>query len=100
VAEGRRRAEKPERAHGGGRLRRLALPVAGALLAAAAWVFLVRAAIDFGRTARVDGDASKWLLTVGASIGAVLCLLLAFVLVARARAGAGPRSHHTGSHRQ
>ena len=75
------------------------LLVLGVLAAAGAWLFLVRAAIDFGRAARVDGEASLWLLTVGSSIGAVLCLLLAFVLVARARAGWAASSHYTGSHR-
>jgi nitric oxide reductase large subunit len=99
VAHGRRRAEQAARASSGGWLRHLALLGVGAVLAAAAWLFLVRAAIDFGRAARVDGEASLWLLTVGSSIGAVLCLLLAFVLVARARAGWAASSHYTGSHR-
>ena len=78
----------------------MALPLAGALVAAAAWLFLVRAAIDFGRAARVDGRAVEWLLTIGTSLGAVLCLLLAFVLVARVREAGAPRTHYSGSHRQ
>jgi hypothetical protein len=79
VSEGRRRAEKqkhPER-----RLSMLLLAL-GALAAGVAWVFLVKAAIDFGRVAR-GGDQVAWVFTAGATIGATLCLLLLFVLVAR-----------------
>ena len=95
----RRRAEKVERPGHDGRLKRTAFPLAGALTAAAVWLFLVMAAIDFGRAARMDGDAFHWLLTVVITVGAVLCLLLALVLVARVRAAAS-RSHYRGSHRQ
>jgi hypothetical protein len=49
-------------------------------VASAAWVFLVRAAIDFGEAA--SGSAG-WAMTIGAGIGATLCLLLVFVLLAR-----------------
>jgi hypothetical protein len=45
-------------------------------------VFLVNAAIDFGRTAR-GGDGTAWLFTGAATLGAILCLLLLFVLGAR-----------------
>jgi hypothetical protein len=79
VSEGRRRAEKqkhPER-----RLSMLLL-VLGAVAAGVAWVFLVKAAIDFGRVAR-GGDQVAWAFTAGATIGATLCLLLLFVLVSR-----------------
>ena len=54
----------------------------GALLAAVAWVYLVSAAIDFGRLAR-HGQSTAWLFSGGASLGAVVCLVLVFVLVAR-----------------
>ena len=58
------------------------LPALGAVAAGVAWVFLVKAAIDFGRVAR-GGDQAAWAFTAGATIGATLCLLLLFVLVAR-----------------
>ena len=58
------------------------LLIVGALAAGAAWFFLVRAAIDFGRLAR-GGDQLAWAFTAGATIGATLCLLLMFVLAAR-----------------
>lgn len=54
----------------------------GAVLAAVAWVYLVSSAVDFGRLAR-HGQPIAWLFTVGASLGAVVCLVLVFVLVAR-----------------
>jgi hypothetical protein len=79
VNEGRRRATKQKRP-----IRRpvLVALVVGALACAAAWFFLVRAAIDFGRLAR-DGQALAWGFTAAASVGATACLLLLFVLVAR-----------------
>ena len=49
---------------------------------AAALVFLVRAAIDFGQLAR-DGNGAAWAFCAGATLGATLCLLLVFVLGAR-----------------
>lgn len=78
-SDGRRRAEKVARpSH---------LPyrtglAAGGIAAGAAWFFLVRAAIDFGRVARA-GDSLAWLFTGAATVGATVCLLLVFVLVAR-----------------
>lgn len=56
----------------------------GVVAAAAAWVFLVRAAIDFGRAAREGHGSAGWALTGGAGFGAALCLLLVFVLLTRA----------------
>jgi len=56
--------------------------VIGATLSGAAWVYLVRAAIEFGRLAR-DGQSLAWLFTGAASLGAVVCAVLALVLVAR-----------------
>jgi hypothetical protein len=77
----------------------------GAILSAVAWVFLVRAAVEFGRLAR-QGNAGAWAFTLGASVGATVCALLVLVLVARAlrtvglirdyqprRAGERRRSH-------
>ena len=60
----------------------------GAVVSGVAWVFLVNAAIDFGRTAR-GGDSVAWLFTAAATIGAIVCLLLLFVLAARLLAALG-----------
>ena len=96
--------------HRGPRARRRSatvLKVLGYLLAvlvsAAAWFFLVRAAIDFGADARRGRDAG-WLFMGLASIGAVGCLLLGMVLVVRALTALGLVSssgsdHHAGKHR-
>jgi hypothetical protein len=54
-----------------------------ALLAGGAWVYLVGAAIAFGTVARSEHGAA-WLFTLGATVGAVVCLVLVFSLVARA----------------
>ena len=51
-------------------------------LAIVAWGYLVYLAIDFGTTAR-GGDGRAWLFLGVSSLGAVLCLFLALVLVAR-----------------
>lgn len=63
----------------------------GILACGAAWVFLVRAAIDFGQVAR-EGETFAWGICAGATVGAALCLLLVFVLVARGWATLGLRS--------
>lgn len=67
------------------RTQRLRVPacVAGTLVAAAAWVLLVRAAIGFGEAAQTGDGAVGWLMTVLAGVGGVLCLLLVFVLLGR-----------------
>ena len=68
---GRRRAERqkhPER-----RLP-LVLLVLGALASGVAWVFLVQAAIDFGRLGR-NGDGVAWFFAAAATVGATVCLL-------------------------
>jgi hypothetical protein len=80
VNAGRRRAEKPE--PGPKRLPRALLLVLGVLLALLAWWYLVKAAITFGQAAR-DGQAAAWAVCAGATVGAAVCLLLVFVLVAR-----------------
>lgn len=51
-------------------------------LCVVAWGYLVYAAIDFGTTARGGDSASWWWLGL-ASAGAVACLFLALILVAR-----------------
>ncbi len=47
-----------------------------------AWGYLVYAAIDFGSTAR-GGDSTAWWFLGLASIGAVACLFVGLMLVAR-----------------
>jgi RsiW-degrading membrane proteinase PrsW (M82 family) len=47
-----------------------------------AWGYLVYAAIDFGSTARSGNPTAWWLLAL-ASLGAVACLFIGLMLVAR-----------------
>lgn len=54
----------------------------GVLLAALAWFFLVNAAIDFGGLA-VTGESVAWLFSLGAALGAVVCLVLMLALIGR-----------------
>jgi hypothetical protein len=56
------------------------LPALGAVLAGAAWVLLVRTAITLGRAAH---DVLGWRLTVAATVGATMCLLLVLARLAR-----------------
>lgn len=79
---GRRRASVKR--SGLGAVPTLVLLVLGVAASVVAWVFLVRAAIDFGHTA-LDGQAIAWAFTAGATVGAVGCLLLTFVLLARVK---------------
>ena len=55
----------------------------GVTLSVVAWGYLVYAAIDFGATARHEGDSAAWGYLALASLGAVACLFLGFMLVAR-----------------
>lgn len=57
----------------------LAIGVTGA---AVAWGYLVYAAIDFGTSAR-GGDAQSWWFLGMAAVGAVACLFIGLILVAR-----------------
>lgn len=57
----------------------LALGVTGCIVA---WGYLVYAAIDFGSTAR-GGDSNAWWFLALASVGAVACLFVGLLLVAR-----------------
>lgn len=82
MVAGRRRAEKKAEP-GPGRAPYVVLLALGVLAAGAAWVFLVRAAIDFGQIAR-DGRPVAWALCAAGTLGAAVCLLLVFVLVSRA----------------
>jgi hypothetical protein len=52
------------------------------IAAAAAWMLLVRAAIDFGQQARA-GEQAGWLFLALASAGAVACLLMSLMLGTR-----------------
>ena len=47
-----------------------------------AWGYLVKAAIDFGVTAR-GGESDAWLFLGLASLGAVACLFVGLILVAK-----------------
>ena len=47
-----------------------------------AWGYLVKAAIDFGVSAR-GGESGAWLFLGLASLGAVACLFIGLILVAR-----------------
>jgi hypothetical protein len=85
---GRRRAEKTRTARASGPTLRLVATALGVTVSAAAWFFLVRAAIDFGQAAR-DGRSIAWLFTIAATLGATLCLVLVFVLCARGWKDAG-----------
>lgn len=108
---GSRRAARPAR-----RFRPDVLLLAiGITLAVVAWGYLVYAAIDFGGDAR-DGQTQSWALLGLAALGAVACLFVALMLVARLSRALGltstplpprPRqpsdptapAEHAGSHR-
>jgi hypothetical protein len=60
----------------------LLLLAGGVTLAVVAWGYLVYAAIDFGANARA-GDGGSWALLALASVGAVACLFVGLLLVAR-----------------
>ena len=79
VAGGKRSGERAK-----ARLRPdlLALAV-GITFALVAWGYLVIAAIDFGASARHDGGAGAWALLLVATLGAMACLFLAFMLLVR-----------------
>jgi hypothetical protein len=60
----------------------LLLLAVGVTFAVVAWGYLVKAAIDFGATAR-GGDQDAWLFLGLASFGAVACLFIGLMLVSR-----------------
>lgn len=83
MGSGKRRAAR--QSHAGlhlGPLSRLGATVAGMVVGAFAWWYLVRAAIAFGRVARA-GQQGAWMFTASACIGAMLCLVLVLVLLSR-----------------
>lgn len=55
----------------------------GITLCVVAWGYLVYAAIDFGSKARQDNDQDAWWYLGLAALGAVACLFLGLMLVAR-----------------
>jgi hypothetical protein len=56
---------------------------AGITLCAVAWGYLVSAAVDFGTAARASGAGSSWAFMGLASLGAIACLFVGLLLVAR-----------------
>lgn len=54
----------------------------GVTFSVVAWGYLVKAAIDFGSTAR-GGDQDAWWFLALASLGAVACLFVGLMLVSR-----------------
>ena len=63
------------------------------LISAVAWAVLVRAAIDFGTTAR-GGEGAGWAFLAMAVVGAIGCLLLALVLLGRVLMATGVLSDY------
>lgn len=60
----------------------LLLLALGVTLCIVAWGYLVKAAIDFGSNAR-QGQVEAWWFLALASLGAVACLFIGLMLVAR-----------------
>jgi hypothetical protein len=54
----------------------------GVTASVVAWGYLVYAAVDFGSTVR-GGDSTAWWFLALASVGAVACLFVGFMLLAR-----------------
>ena len=79
VTSGKRAAPKQRQASFRPALALLAL---GVTLSVVAWGYLVWAAIDFGAEAR-GGNEDAWKWVVVASLGAVACLFVGLMLVAR-----------------
>ena len=61
---------------------RVLLLAAAVTAAIVAWGYLVYLAIDFGTSARA-GESQAWWFLALSSLGAVLCLFLGLVLIAR-----------------
>lgn len=85
---GKRRAEPAPRPEGvssgraGGSTGGLLVLALGVTLAVVAWGYLVYAAIDFGTSAR-GGESKGWWFLALASVGAVACLFVGLMLIAR-----------------
>jgi hypothetical protein len=82
VAAGKRAGSR----RGPRRRRRVSRALLGLALAitacVVAWGYLVYAAVDFGRSAR-GGDSTAWWFLAIATVGAVACLFIGLMLVAR-----------------
>jgi hypothetical protein len=78
VAGGKRAGARPKRAFRPA----LLLLALGITLCVVAWGYLVFAAIDFGGSAR-GGDTDAWWFLGIASLGAVACLFVGLMLIAR-----------------
>lgn len=78
MAKGKRAGARPPRQFRGD----LALLALGVTLSVVAWGYLVFAAIDFGSSAR-GGDGAAWAFLALAGIGAVACLFVGLMLLAR-----------------
>lgn len=102
MAKGKRAGARPKRRFRLGVL----LLVAGVTLALVGWGYLVFAAIDFGTDAR-GGNTRAWGYLALATVGAMACLFIALLLVARilqtlaapAPAAAPPPISATENHR-
>jgi len=79
VATGKRAAAKQRKSRN--RLTVLLLAV-GVTAAVIAWGYLVKAAIDFGIEAR-SGTSDAWMFLAASSLGAVACLFVGLMLIAR-----------------
>ncbi|WP_210649197.1 hypothetical protein [Nocardioides sp. SYSU D00065] len=76
---GSRKGARPPRT-----LNKAALVIGAAItLCVIAWGYLVYAAIDFGTAAREGSGGSAWAFMGLASLGAVACLFVGLLLVAR-----------------
>ena len=74
----------------------LLLLALGVTLCVVAWGYLVKAAIDFGATAR-EGTTEAWWFLALASVGAVACLFVGLMLVARITRRLGITKPSTGT---
>lgn len=78
VSTGKRAAARPKRSF----QPMLLLLALGVTVAVVAWGYLVKSAIDFGASARAGRTEAWWFLGM-ASLGAVACLFVGLILVAR-----------------
>jgi hypothetical protein len=83
MATGGKRAGSRRGARAPRTLNRAALAIGAAItLCVVAWGYLVYAAIDFGTAAR-GGNSSAWTFMALACLGAIACLFVGLLLVAR-----------------